>query len=41
MEKYITALYSGKKKNADISWKTVLNKMVQKNSFTEEEANND
>ena len=36
-----TALYGGKKKNAEISWKTVLNKMVQKNAFTEEEADND
>ena len=40
-EKYITALYCGKKRNADISWKTVLNKMVQKNAFAEEEADND
>ena len=36
-----TALYGGKKRNADISWKTVLNKMVQKNAFAEEEADND
>ena len=40
-EKYITALYGGKKRNAEISWKTVLNKTVQKNAFAEEEANND
>ena len=40
-EKYITALYGGKKRNEEISWKTVLNKMVQKNAFTEEEADND
>ena len=39
--KYITALYGRKKRNADISWKTVLNKMVQKNEFVEEEADND
>ena len=39
-EKYITALYGGKKRNAEISWKTVLNKMVQKNAFAEEEADN-
>ena len=36
-----TALYGGKKRNAEISWKTVLDKMVQKNSFAEEEADND
>ena len=36
-----TALYGGKKRNAEISWKTVLNKMVQKNAFAEEEADND
>ena len=35
-----TALYGGKKQNAEISWKTVLNKMVQKNAFAEEEAVN-
>ena len=35
------ALYGGKKQNADISWKTVLNKMAQKNAFAEEEADND
>ena len=40
-ENYITALYGGKKQNAEISWKTVLNKMVQKNAFSEEEADND
>ena len=40
-EKYITALYGGKKQNAEISWETVLNKMVQNNAFTEEEADND
>ena len=32
---------NGKKQNADISWKTVLNKMVQKNAFAEEEVNDD
>ena len=40
-EKYITTLYSGKKRNSEISWKTVLNKMVQKNALAEEEADND
>ena len=40
-EKYIPALYGGKKRNAEISWKRVLNKMVQKNAFAEEEADND
>ena len=40
-EKYITALYSSKRRNSDISWKTVLNKMLQKNAFAEEEADND
>ena len=36
-----TALYGGKKRNAEISWKTVLNKMVQKKAFVEEEDDND
>ena len=36
-----TDLYGGKKQNAEISRKTVLNKMVQNNAFTEEEADND
>ena len=36
-----TALYGGKKRNAEISWKIVLNKMVQRNAFTEEEADTD
>ena len=40
-QNYITALYGGKNRNAEISWKTVLNKMVQKNAYTEEEADND
>ena len=40
-EKYITAMYGGKNRNAKISRKTVLNKTVQKNAFTEEEADND
>ena len=40
-EKLITALYGDKKQNAEISWKMVLNKMVQKNAFAEEEADND
>ena len=35
-----TALYGGKKQNAEISWKTVLNKIVQKTAFVEEEAVN-
>ena len=36
-----TVLYGGKKRNAEISWKTVLNKMVQKNGYAEEEADTD
>ena len=40
-EKYITSLYGGKKRNEEISWKSVLNKMVQKNASAEEEADKD
>ena len=40
-EKYITDLYGGRKRNSEIPWKKVLNKVVQRKAFVEEEADND